>query len=315
MLLANALKRRRQTTGRRQKEVADDLGWPVSKLIRAESSSTRILRSDLEALLSYYGISDQGQIDELSGWAREVRIPGWWHKFNIQDEAFERYVGYESGATSIRMVQDLLVPGVLQTEEYANVIVDTYNEPSKADSLVALRLERQDEIFARGPKQHHILDEAVLRRRVGDVMPGQLRHLIDLAQKPKITIQIVPFEVGPHFGMRGSFVLLGFDVPISDLLFLESGQRSDLIVSQGEMHSGQGIPGTRDPAEIIARYEDGFGALSQAALNQTESIHLLKEIVNQLRLACEPAIGCELKPGRHPIAVLASFCCDGQNVN
>lgn len=288
VLLANALKRHRQNSGRQQKEVADDLEWPVSKLIRAEACSTRISRSDLETLLDYYGISDQRQAGELSGWAREARIPGWWHKFYIKDEAFERYIGYESGATSIRMAQDLLVPGVLQTEEYANVIVNTYNEPSKVDSLAALRLERQEEIFARGPKQHYILDEAVLRRRVGDVMPGQLRHLIDLARKPEIAIQIIPFEVGPHFGMRGSFVLLGFDVPIGDLLFLESGQLCDLIVSQEEIRSGQGIPGIYDPSEMVARYEDGFVALSRLALNQAESIHLLKEIANQLRLACKP---------------------------
>jgi transcriptional regulator with XRE-family HTH domain len=281
-LLANALNRLRQASGQQQKQVADALEWSISKLIRNESCRTHISRADLEALLHYYGVSDQERADELITWAREAHVSGWWHKFRIRDQAFERYVGYESGAASVRMAQGLLVPGILQTEDYARLITRTYAEPEEIDSVVMLRLERQEQLFARVPEQHHILDEAVLRRRVGDAMPGQLQHLVELARQPKIKIQVIPFEAGPHFGMRGPFVLLGFDVPLNNMLFLESGRRSDLIVSEEEIIPIQGGPGIDDAAQEIAKYEDGFETLSRMALGHTESINLIEQIASQI---------------------------------
>jgi transcriptional regulator with XRE-family HTH domain len=280
-LLANALKRLRHDSGQQQKQVADALEWSVSKLIRAESCRTQISRTDLKALLRYYGVSDQERADELMTWAREARTAGWWRRFRIRDQAFERYVGYETGCASVRMVQGLLVPGILQTEEYARLITRTYATSEEIDSVILLRLERQRLLFARAPRQHHILDEAVLRRRVGNAMPGQLQHLIELARQPEITIQVVPFATGPHFGMRGPFVLLGFDVPLANMLFLESGRRSDVIVSEQEVFPGQGIPGIHDAAEEIARYEDGFAALSRIALEPAESMSLIGQIASQ----------------------------------
>jgi transcriptional regulator with XRE-family HTH domain len=282
-LVANALKRLRHDSGQQQKQVADALGWPLSKLIRAESCRTRISRTDLEALLRYYGVSDQERADELMTWATEAQAAGWWQRFHIRDQAFERYVGYESGCASVRMVQGLLVPGILQTEEYARLITRTYAISEEIDSVVLLRLERQALLFARAPRQHHILDEAVLRRQVGNAMPGQLQHLVALARQTEVTIQVIPFEAGPHFGMRGPFVLLGFDAPLANMLFLESGRRSDLIVSEQEVFPGQAAPGIDDAAEEIAKYEDGFEALSQIALDRAESMSLIERIASQAR--------------------------------
>ena len=280
-LVANSLKQLRQASGQQQKQVADVLEWSVSKLMRAENGRTRISRTDLEALLRYYGVSDQERAEELITWAREARGAGWWHRFRIRDQAFERYVGYESGCASVRMVQGLLVPGILQTEDYARLITGTYATSEEIDSVILLRLERQELLFARRPHQHHILDEAVLRRRVGNAMPGQLRHLVELASRPEVTIQVIPFHEGPHFGMRGPFVLLGFDVPLGNMLFLESGRRSHLFVSEQEVFPGQGVPGIDDAAEEIARHEDGFEALSQLALDQAESVRLIEQIASQ----------------------------------
>jgi len=81
--------------------------------------------------------------------------------------------------------------------------------------------------------------------------------------------------------MRGPFVLLGFDVPLANMLFLESGRRSDVIVSEQEVFPGQGIPGIHDAAEEIARYEDGFAALSRIALEPAESMSLIGQIASQ----------------------------------
>jgi transcriptional regulator with XRE-family HTH domain len=280
-LLTRALKRLRQASGHQQKQVAEALEWPVSKLIRIEGSTIRISGTDLKTLLRYYGVTDREQVDELAAWAREARVPGWWEKFRIQDEAFARYVAYEAGAASICMVQELLVPGILQTEEYAQLITSTYTARQDVDSVVQLRLERQRKVFARTPEQHHILDEGVLRRRVGDAMPRQLRHLVELTARPEVTIRVIPLEAGPHFGMRGSFALLGFDVPLGNILFMESGWRSDLVVYEEEAYSDQILPGVSEAAEVIATFADGFSELNRIALDEAESVALIERIARE----------------------------------
>lgn len=282
-LLTKALKRLRQASNQQQKAVADALDWSVSKVIRIENGTVGISKTDLEALLRFYDVKDQTQIDELITWAREARIPGWWDKYKIPDKAFELYTGYESGATSIRMAQGLLVPGLLQTEAYARLVTSTYTTPDRVNSVVLLRLERQKEVFDKGAEQYHILDEAVLRRRVGDIMPDQLQHLIDVAEKPNMTIRVIPFQAGSHFGLRGPFVLLGFNVPLDDVLYLESARRGDLMVSEGDSVSGHGSPMVDDAADEIARYEDGFDALSKIALKPADSLELINQIANQMR--------------------------------
>jgi transcriptional regulator with XRE-family HTH domain len=286
-LLTKALKRLRQESGEQQKKVADSLEWSVSKIIRIENGSVRITRTDLEAMLRHYNVTDQERIDELLTWNRETHVSGWWDRFKIQDKAFELYTGYESGATRIRMAQGLLVPGVLQTEDYARLMTTTYVSPDKVDSTVLLRLERQKEIFAREPEQIHILDEAVLRRRVGDAMPAQLQHLVELAEQPRMTIRVIPFQAGPHYGLRGPFVLLGFDLPLDTILYLEDAQRGNLMVSEEDMVSGQGSAavGAPNAAEEIARYEDGFDSLTQVALEPKESTELIERIAREMHQA------------------------------
>lgn len=279
-LLMRALKQLRLASGQQPRQVADALQWSVSKLMRTEVFSAQTSTTDLEALLNYYGVVGQ-EHDELTALAEEARVPGWWESFRIRNEAFERYVGYEAGAASIRMAQGLLVPGILQTEEYARLVTNTYSAQEDVDSVVQLRLARQEEIFARTPEQHHVLDEAVLRRRIGDTMPGQLRHLEELAARPEVTIRIIPFGAGPHFGMRGPFVLLGFDVPLGTILFLESGRRSDLIICEDETYSHQILPRMSAAAEVVASFEDGFSELNRVALDEAESIALIERIVRE----------------------------------
>jgi hypothetical protein len=281
-LLAKALKRLRQDSGQQQKQVADALEWSVSKLIRIENGGARISPADLGVLLRYYEPADQEQATHLKAWARDARAPGWWDRFRIRDNAFECYVGYESGAASVRMAQALLVPGILQTEDYAKIMTPAHAAPSEVDAIVQLRLARQQEISTRKPEQSYLLDEAVLRRPVGDAMLGQLRHLVELARQPEIAIRVIPFEAGPHFGLRGPFVLLGFDVPLDNMLFLESARRGNRIVSQENIYSGESVPGIDYAAETIALYEEAYESLSQIALEPAESAGLIEAIARAM---------------------------------
>lgn len=282
-LLIQELKRLRLVKKETQEQVATARDWSVSKFTRIENGNSPISKSDLEGLLRYYGVEDQDRIDEMVGWAKGAREPGWWLKFyHGDDRAFEAYLGYEDGASSIRMSHGLVVPGLLQTEAYIRALMASYNlPPEEAEEAVKLRLERQRRIADRSPEQYYILDETIIRRPVADVMHDQLRHLLRVAEKPAVTIRIIPYTEGMHFGLRGSFVLLGFAGRLDDVLYLEGARRGDLLVGEREA-IGPGAPDAEHLGAELARYQDGFSALLKIAHRQDESLKIIEEALRYM---------------------------------
>jgi len=202
-----------------------------------------------------------------------------WDKYQISDKAFESYTGFEAGATSIRMSQGLLVPGLLQTESYARLIT-TSTQRRTGRFSVLLRLERQKEVFAKAPVQHHIMDEAVIRRQVGKAMPEQLRHLLELARKPEMTIQVIPFTAGPHFGCE-ALVLLGSTFP-STMCCIWRAHGEETSGSPSRIGSGHGGTTVDNAADEIASYEDGFESLTKIALSPAESLQLIEHVADSM---------------------------------
>jgi transcriptional regulator with XRE-family HTH domain len=284
-LLTKDLRERRYARGEKQEAVAKALEWSRSKFMRIESGTVPISRADLEALLRHYEVHDDEVVQHLTSLARSAKAPAWWNKHTFDDRAFEAYVGFEAGASSIRMSQGLLVPGVLQTEAYARVMAESYVGRENAQAVVDLRLDRQENIFERAPQQRHVLDDAVIRRRVGDAMPGQLRHLMELAERDEIDIRIIPFDAGPHFGMRGPFALLGFDVELDDVLFLESSRRGDLLIPPLDIAnavSGSSVAETPAMVDEIAKYQEQFETLFALALSPKESMKYIERMAREL---------------------------------
>jgi transcriptional regulator with XRE-family HTH domain len=277
-LLSAELKRHRNIAGETQDAVAKACEWSVAKLSRVENGTSSVTKPDLEFLLRHYGL-DEKQISELVELARESRAPGWWEDYDfLGDKGFEAYVGYEDGASSLRAFQPLVVPGLLQTPQYAWQTMETWGiAPETIPSKVKLREERQQRIARRRPQQIYLLDEAVIRRPVGTAMPDQMKHLARIADKPYVTIRIIPFERGMHFGLKGPFVLLNFQGPLDDVLYLESARRGDLLIAETkDQVAGANVPKMEDPAAEVARYEDGFGALLELALPPEESLELIQ---------------------------------------
>jgi hypothetical protein len=283
-LLIHELQGLRRAREETQGAVAKALEWSVSKLIRIEHGLVGISRSDLEALLRHYGVIDQDRIAKLAELARGARGSAWWNKHKIRDKAFLTYIGYEAGATSIRMAQGLLIPGILQIEPYARLVSASYVPAERLDEVVSLRTERQETVLARAPDQCHILDEAVIRRHVGDAMHDQLRHLAELSERPEVTIRVIPFEAGPHFGMRGPFALLGFDAGLEDVVYLESARRGDLLIAGpgGETVSGRGEDAVADEAAEIAEYREAFDGLLKLALEPEDSLELIERTAREM---------------------------------
>jgi len=284
-LLTAELRRLRQISGKRQQDVARDCEWSVSKFTRIENGTSPVTKTDLEALLRYYGVTDPDILAEWTARARHAREKGWWENegFEVTDRAFEAYLGYEEGASSIRTYQ-FAIPGLLQVPKYTRILLEAYRvSPEVIERQIRLRQERQRHVADRSPEQVYILDESALVRPVGDVMPEQLRHLVNVARKPNVAIHVIPFSRGLHTGLRGPFVLLGFDVSLDSVLYLESARRSDLFIAETkEQVSNPGTPTVDNPSEEVGMYEDDFSHLLEISLAPDESVKYIEKVVRDL---------------------------------
>jgi len=267
-----------------QDEVARALDWSPSKLIRIEGGTVGISTTDLQALLRHYGVNGDGEVGRLTDLARGSRERGWWQAYQADlDPNFRAYLGYEMGASYIRQFEGALVPGLLQTEDYAKVVLREYRGDIGEEaiaSLAEIRMSRQDQLRDRdpAPDQFYILDEAAIRRRVGatlpggkGIMPAQLRVVIDAAQRSNTIIEIIPFDHGAHFGMKGPFTLLEFDVDLGEVLYLENARGSDLTLMGRDV--------------TVAEYREAFEGLRKWTYDADRSLELLQEALDQMSAA------------------------------
>jgi hypothetical protein len=207
--------------------------------MRIESGATCVTVTDLRALLKLYAVSDRAQIDRLVEMARVARYRYWATYGKIFSPQFIVYLGYENAAATIRTYQPILVPGLLQTEAYAQAILSLVSgggNETLARKRLEARLTRQRLLFGRepAPEMTFILDEAVLRRRVGSrqVMAAQLDHLVELAARPNVHMRVLGLDAGEHRGMFGPFVVLEFADPADhDVLWIEGW--TEVVVREG----------------------------------------------------------------------------------
>ena len=172
----------------------EPLDGQLSKFIRVEGGDVRLSQADLEYLLRHYNVTDEEYIKFLSNLAEGGRARGWWQDYKLTDKAFADYIGYETDASRIQISEGANIPGLLQTEPYMRANSAAYGARGDQIEGIVLRCGKlaKNSVSSRKAEQIYILDEAALRRRVGDTMPDQLRHLIALADKPNITILCYP---------------------------------------------------------------------------------------------------------------------------
>jgi transcriptional regulator with XRE-family HTH domain len=277
--LRSELRRARQDARLTQKDVADALDWSTSKLIRIERGAVGISITDLRALAAHYGMTDE-RAGELVEMARASKQPAWWTKYrHIVGPTMVTLLGYEGSATAIRHNNPGLMPGLLQTEEYARAILNTYvADKTTIDDRVALRLERQA-IFDRNdpPEAVFVLDEAVIRRWVGgpSVMHAQLEWLKEVAARPNVTVQVIPFSAGEHVGIQGSFSLYEFPPDEDDdyVVFLEGSGAFTLVRNENGEASG---------------YLDQLAALEKLAVAGDQFDAMIDEAIAQLKNRGKP---------------------------
>lgn len=226
--LGEELRALRDRTGLTSGEAARIAGWHQSKISRIETGRSGVKPEDIRLLLDVYGnVVSPEQRALLEALSASAAGPGpgseagrgrqWWHDYRgLLPQEYRDFISLEAGARSARTVELSVVPGLLQTPEYARAVTRAalggLPEP-KVDALVDVRLARQSVLRADPPLElSAVLDEAVLRRQIGGpgVMAAQLRHLAQVARLPQVRLQVLPFSVGGHLGLTGPFVIFSF---------------------------------------------------------------------------------------------------------
>ncbi len=282
--LREELRGARDAAGMGRADVAHAMDWSPSKLVRIERGDVSVSTNDLKALLSHYGVRDKGKVNRLLELARSARGPSFYDQYaDLLKPGFKEYLAYEASASVIRQYEPVLVPGLLQTEEYGRGVLGGVAGlgPDDVDKAWTVRRHRQDAVDRENPPEMlFVLDEAALRRHVGrgPVMRHQLQRLKESAAEPHLTIQIMPFAHGAHPGMAGSFALLEFTDPnLADLLHLE-GINSTTI---------------RDDTDQIAHYLDRFAQLEGLALSEDESVDFLNVLIEEIPSSAPPTNDAE----------------------
>jgi hypothetical protein len=252
-------------------QVAATLGYSISKISRIENGKISATPDDVGKMLKLYGASKE-ELDDLLQVVHDERQKKWWQAYS---DVFESpFVTYEAAAASIDCYGGLLIPGLLQTQEYAGAVLRAVRPklaPNEAARRIEFRMLRQS-ILARNhpPRFSAVLDEAALRRPVGSpqVMSDQLHRLIELSGHPSITLQILRFDSGEHAGLDGAFFILHFteeDDP--DLVYLDTPIRK-VVYS--------------DSSEAVASLADAFKEMQHAALGPDESAAFLARLARKL---------------------------------
>jgi transcriptional regulator with XRE-family HTH domain len=220
--LAAELRKLREQSGLSLTEAAKKLGWQASRLSRIETRQSGIPTSDLRKLLNEYEVGDDEYRKYLNDLARRVNERGWWQKYaGLIGSEYADLIGLEEEARVIRTYEQELVPGLLQTADYARAYSRAAwptGTARQVDRWAEVRMERQ-KILMRSdpppPRLHVVLSEAVLRRPVGgrEVMHGQLEALLRPRDRANVTIQVLPFDAGVHPAMVGPFTMMSFSDP------------------------------------------------------------------------------------------------------
>ncbi|MGA8458276.1 MAG: helix-turn-helix transcriptional regulator [Streptosporangiaceae bacterium] len=271
--LALELRRLREAARLTCEEVAEHLECSASKISRVETGRVSVSPRDVRDMLELYGVPAD-QRESLVQLARDSRQKGWWHAYSdTMQPQMATYIGLESAASEIRIYEVSLIPGLLQTEDYARAVIRAGMVNSPAEDIerrVSLLMARQPAVVRDDPpKVWAVLDEAALRRRVGGsgLMRLQLEHLLAQAALPNVAVQVIPFAGGAHPAMGRPFIILVFPERVdTDVVYLED-LTSALYLE--------------DVAEVD-RYNVFFNHLRATALSFDDSAALITSVLKEM---------------------------------
>jgi transcriptional regulator with XRE-family HTH domain len=269
ILLGTQLRRLRESRGITAQAAARAIRGSESKISRIELGRNAIREIDVLDLLTFYGVGAVER-EQLLSLAEQANRPGWWHRYNdILPDWFQSYVGMEEAATSIRMYEPQLIPGLLQTQQYTAAVLAFCDIPiGEAERHIILRKERQRRFTEGRLRLWAIVEETALRRPVGskEILRDQLRYLLSLSSRQNLTLQIIPAGMGGHAVPSGFTILRFSEADLPDVAYLEH-LTSALYF---------------DKKSDVDRYQLAMERLSVVSAKPSETPHILTAIISQL---------------------------------
>jgi transcriptional regulator with XRE-family HTH domain len=269
--LAAELRGIREGKGKSGEAVAAALRWSPSKISRYERARTGLRPREVERLLDYYQITGPRR-ELLMSLAEDAAQKGWWEEYGDGlSEDYQQFIALEHEAASMAIWHVDVVTGLLQTEGYARHIISSYSRvdpvaPGMIGRMAGVRMRRQQVLNREELQLSVVLDESVLKRRIGDdsVMYEQLQHLARAADRPNLTLQILPLHA-QHTIFGESFVIFGFEAD-SDAVMQD-------VVSAEHLNSSCALEGERE----TYLYRIAFQMLSRESLDPAASKALILE--------------------------------------
>jgi hypothetical protein len=273
MILARQLQALREKAGLSYQQAADAIYSSEWTIRRMEQAKGGLKPLTVKSLLIAYGVTDVREIDAFLSLARDASKPGWWHSYNdVLPSWFKVAVGLEESASLIRAYEPQVFPGLLQTESYIRAITAaSFPDATEEfrERMVALRLARQQLLRRPEPPGYWVvLDETALRRPIGgpQVIRDQITHLIQAAEQPDVTIQVIPFAAGWHPALYGMFWIYRFaDDQVPGIVYTEA--------LTGAMYLNK--------PEETARYTQALDTMCAQAASPEQTITILRDILKE----------------------------------
>ena len=265
--LGTLLRGFRAEKGLTVEQVAEHLLCSPSKVSRMETGHRGVTSRDIRDLCDLYGITSEAERERLMTIAREGRQQAWWQHYDLP---YSTYVGLEAEALAISDFQSSVVPGLLQTADYARAGHEGAMPrlgPEEIERRIEVKLTRQRLLTQSDPPTLSVvLDEAVLHRLIGgsQVMRAQLDKLIEISRLSNVTIQVIPFALGAHPAVESNFNILELPAPSAGVVFVEGLAGSIYLEKPDELE----------------RYHRVFERLQSIALSHSDTIEFISRIRN-----------------------------------
>ncbi|BEL06077.1 helix-turn-helix transcriptional regulator [Actinoplanes sichuanensis] len=271
--LGRKMKELRESAGLSITEAFTALEWSRQRLWRYETGQVAVHPNDVAVMGQLYG-TDPQTIEGLKELARQSKAKGWWHAYSDIPEWFELFLGMEAAASRAREFAAEIIPGLLQSPQYAKEIISRGPirlTPEAIDERVSIRMQRQ-RILTRprpaAPRRETILSEAALVRGFGpELMVDQLARVVAVTELPNVSVRVIPFGAGVHSAFQGPFVILDFprESPVRDpepTTVYEESPTGSLYLDK--------------PSEVDT-YSFIWADLSRVALDEFESRRLIEQ--------------------------------------
>lgn len=273
--LGKMLEKCREDAGQTQAIAAASMGWPHHKLSKIENAKAHIPAKDVEPLLKKYGVTDKAFIAALAALAKDAGRKGWWAGYS--DAILTTYIDHisvETEATRVRYYAPTLIPGLLQPRGYAREAIKATGalEPELVEARVDVRTARQAVLTRTNRPLNFwaVINEPVLHQEFcesPDAMYEQLARLLELSERPTITIQVMPARAASHPGLLGLFSILDFDKPYPSIVQVEDLRGSSFIEDSSDVQT----------------FEAAWERIVAAALPEDRSREVIKKVMEEHR--------------------------------